>query len=53
MVRFGVPAAERRYRAMFYLRGITGIVEEWLRGGCADDPEQIITVILHCIPDAF
>ncbi len=53
MERFGVPAAERRYRAMFYLRGITGIVEEWLRGGCADSVEQMIGVILHCIPDAF
>lgn len=52
MERFGVPAAERRYRAMFYLRGITGIIEEWLRSGCADDIEQMITVIQGCIPDA-
>ncbi len=51
MERFGVPAAERRYRAMFYLRGITGIVEEWLRGGCADGIDQMITVIQGCIPE--
>lgn len=53
MERFGVPAAERRYRAMFYLRGITGIVEEWLRGGCADSVEQMAAVIRSCIPGAF
>lgn len=48
--RFAVPAEERHYHMMFYLKGITAIVEEWVRNGCKDSVEHMITVLQHCIP---
>lgn len=50
MERFGVPLDERHYLMAFYLKGITGIIEEWLKGGCEDDIEHITKVIEGCIP---
>lgn len=49
LARFGVPERERRYRAAFYLTGITAIVQEWARGGCEDDVEHIAGVISECV----
>lgn len=48
--RFDVPVEERRYLMAFYLKGISGIVEEWLRGGCRDDIGEMIGVIVKCVP---
>ena len=50
MERFGVPLDERHYLMAFYLKGIAGIIEEWLKGGCEDDIEHITKVIEGCIP---
>lgn len=50
MERFGVPLDERHYLMAFYLKGITGIIEEWIKGGCEDDIEHITKVIEGCIP---
>ena len=50
MERFGVPLDERHYLMAFYLKGITGIIEEWIKGGCEDDIEHITNVIEGCIP---
>lgn len=48
--RFDVPLDERHYLMAFYLKGIAGIIEEWLKGGCEDDIEHITKVIEGCIP---
>ena len=50
MERFGVPLDERHYLMAFYLKGITGIIEEWIKGGCEDDIDHITNVIEGCIP---
>lgn len=47
--RFSVPADERHYRMTFYLKGVSGIIEEWIKAGCKDSVEQMITVICNCI----
>ena len=48
--RFGVPEEQRHYIMSFYVNGIAGIIEEWLKGGCEDDIEHITKVIEGCIP---
>ena len=48
--RFGVPEGERSYLMSFYLKGIAGIIEEWLKGGCKDDVEKMMAIIERCVP---
>ena len=36
-------------RKLFYLKGIIGVVTEWVRGGCSESKEEIIRVIQKCI----
>ncbi|WP_196229533.1 TetR-like C-terminal domain-containing protein [Butyrivibrio fibrisolvens] len=33
----------------FYLKGIIGVVTEWVRGGCTESKDEIISVIQKCI----
>lgn len=49
LVRAGVPAADREYLVMFYLRGTMAIVEHWLEGGCADDIDHVAGLIQRCV----
>ena len=48
--RFGVPEEQRHYIMSFYVNGIAGIIEEWLKGDCKDDIEHITKMIEGCIP---
>lgn len=50
--RFSVPTDERHYRIIFYLKGISGVIEEWIKDDCKDSVDQMITVIRNCIPEA-
>lgn len=43
--RYAVPEGERKYLIAFYLNGLIAIITEWLKGGCADSIERIITVM--------
>jgi len=43
--RYAVPEGERKYLIAFYLNGLMAIITEWLKGGCADSIECIITVM--------
>ena len=47
--RFHVPQKERAYMMKFYLTGIFAIVMEWLNGGCADDMNDVIRIIIDCV----
>ena len=47
--RFRYPAGERKYVMMFYLRGLTAIITEWLNDGCRKSIEEISTIIHSCI----
>ena len=49
--RFHVPTAEREYMMQFYLNGLMGIVNLWLRDDCRDSIEHIISVMRICIAD--
>ena len=47
--RFHVPQKERAYMMKFYLTGIFAIVMEWVNGGCADDMNDVIRIIIDCV----
>lgn len=47
--RFQIPAVHRPYYIAYYIEGIIAIVKEWLRQGCADDPEILADIIEQCV----
>lgn len=47
--RYKVPENDRQYMLMFYIRGITAIIEQWLQHDCIDSIEQILAVIQQCV----
>ncbi|SFG71095.1 TetR/AcrR family transcriptional regulator [Oribacterium sp. WCC10] len=49
LTRFGVSQKEQPLIMVFYLKGIIGVVTEWVRGGCTESKDEIISVIQKCI----
>ena len=49
--RFHVPLSEQKYMMPFYIHGLMGIVNEWLKEDCRDSVEHIISVMRICIAD--
>lgn len=49
MERFRYPAQDRKYVLMFYLNGLTAIVQEWLKDGCQKSLEEVSGLIRLCI----
>lgn len=47
--RFHVPPSEQKYMMPFYIHGLMGIVNEWLKEDCKDSIEHIISVMRICI----
>lgn len=47
--RFDYPLADRKYVMMFYLNGITAIVNEWLKDGCKKSIQEVSQIIHECI----
>lgn len=48
--RYHVPLPHQKYMMPFYINGIMGIVNEWLKENCEDSIEHMISVIQVCIP---
>ena len=48
--RYQVPLSSQKYMMPFYINGLTGIVNEWLKEDCEDSIERMISVIQVCIP---
>lgn len=48
--RYQVPLSNQKYMMPFYINGIMGIVNEWLKEDCEDSIERMISVIQVCIP---
>ena len=42
---FRVPDTEKPYVLSFYIEGVLGIVRAWVRGGCEDDIDLVISII--------
>ncbi|MGM9657934.1 MAG: TetR/AcrR family transcriptional regulator [Eubacteriales bacterium] len=49
--RFHVPPSDQKYMMPFYLNGLMGIINEWLKEDCKDSVEHIISVMRICIAD--
>lgn len=49
--RFHVPLSDQKYMMPFYLNGLMGIINEWLKEDCMDSVEHIISVMRICIAD--
>lgn len=47
--RFRFPVDDRRYVMLFYLNGLTAIVQEWLKNDCRKSIEEISVLIQYCI----
>lgn len=47
--RFDYPLEYRKYVMMYYLNGINGIVNEWLKCDCKTDINEISKIIIVCI----
>lgn len=48
MERFCFPEEERNYVLSFYIKGIMGIVTEWIRRDCPEPVEVITGLIIKC-----
>ena len=47
--RFQVPLHDRQYVMAFYIHGLIAIITEWIKQGCIDSVEHIISVIGQCV----
>lgn len=47
--RLAVPPTDRHYLMLFYLKGLTAIVGEWLKGDCADSMDHVIGIMQRCV----
>ena len=47
--RFDYPEDYKKYVMMYYLNGINGIINEWLKDGCKKDINEISQIISVCI----
>ena len=47
--RFHIPPSEQKYMMPFYIHGLMGIINEWLKEDCKDSVEHIISVMRICI----
>ena len=49
--RFHISPFDQKYLMPFYIKGLMGIVNEWLKEDCRDSVEHIISVIQICITE--
>lgn len=47
--RFHILPSEQKYMMPFYLNGLMGIINEWLKEDCEDAVEHVISVMQRCI----
>lgn len=48
--RFYIPPSKQQYIMLFYINGLMGIINEWLKEDCKDSVGHIISVMQICIP---
>lgn len=49
--RYQVPQEKRKYMVTFYIKGIMGVIGEWLSGDCKESIDDIIDIIEQCSRD--
>jgi AcrR family transcriptional regulator len=53
LTRFGVPEEEQSFIMIFYLKGMIGMINEWIARDCAQSKEEMIRIIQKCILKPF
>ena len=48
--RSHIPPSKQQYIMLFYINGLMGVINEWLKEDCKDSVEHIISVMQICIP---
>ena len=49
LTKFGVPQREQSYMMIYYLKGLMGLITEWIREDCAISKEELAGIIQKCI----
>ena len=49
LTRFGVSEKEQPLIMIFYLKGLIGLVTEWVKDDCMRSKEEIVAIIQKCI----
>lgn len=49
MRRFNVPEKNQKYMLMFYIKGLVGIITQWIEDDCQDPVEFIAELIVNTI----
>lgn len=49
MEKMNFSNKEINYMITFYLNGIMAIINEWVRNGCNDSIDEIVTIIIKCV----
>ena len=49
LTKFGVPQREQSYMMIYYLKGLMGLITEWIREDCAISKEELADIIQKCI----
>ncbi|MBR1797471.1 MAG: TetR/AcrR family transcriptional regulator [Clostridiales bacterium] len=49
--RFGVPQDEQPYIMTFYLKGLIGLVNDWVNDDCSMSNDKIMQILNKCIID--
>lgn len=47
--RVSLPKEEHKYIMSFYIRGLMGIVAEWLKNDCSDEVDHVVAIIQRCV----
>ena len=47
--QFAVPKDEREYMLSFYIKGIMGVIEQWLRDDCKDPVEFVSGLVIKLV----
>ena len=47
--RVSLPKEEHKYIMSFYIRGLMGIVAEWLKNDCSDEVDHLVAIIQRCV----
>ncbi len=47
--KFNVDETNHKYILSFYVQGILGILNEWIKDDCKDDVDKIKDIIIGCV----
>lgn len=49
LTRFRVLPEEQGYMMAFYIRGLSAIIDAWVKNDCADPEERVLSVMRRCV----